>query len=709
MKWEVTINASDKQPWVNLDDLKDEYGHDILGYATALPKYSKLNGDYYNMPDTLPSNELGYWSSEVSNENGEFAEPIEIDFKFARPKTSKGVRFVFNQLSGDYCSELHIDWYRNGEKVTEDDYYPNAVTYTCQAEISSWDEIRVFFKKTSKPYRYLFISMFDNYALSDTEGLKIIYNDIAVGSKGLVTPSSTNKVTYCDLDLLKDESTIMPSIGLLLPRYSKLDGNYENTSDINTEGIAYMSSSISDQNGDFATPYPSLVFDFSEKISSVGITLVANNHSGDYCSHVKVHWYADDEELAIKEFYPNDVSFFCYNRVDYYDQIVVEFLETSKPYRNAFVTSVLFGVNRIYYEEDIVDCNCYMEISPISDELSINTLDFSIRKEDDFVFDFQKRQLVQLYFDQQIYGNFYLKSGKKTNITTHSISCEDVISILDTNSFPGGLYNGIKASELIAQILSNEELEYYVDDELVNKLVYGYIPYGSKREALAMICFAIGGIVDTSFDERLFVYPLHTEKERDISTSSIYYSPALSIDNDDVVTGVNLTVHKYVALSTDDSKQELFNDVLNGESFLTFSEPYHDYSITGGTITVSGVNYCKITGTGGTVVLSGYSYSHEEQIVTMENANITRNKKYVDVTDVTTITTENASEVLSRLYNYYTNSESVSSTILMGRNEIGSVVEIDTEFDGKRKGIIQSADLSFTSEVKGAVVIKCLS
>ena len=44
----------------------------------------------------------------------------------------------------------------------------------------------------------------------------------------------------------------------------------------------------------------------------------------------------------------------------------------------------------------------------------------------------------------------------------------------------------------------------------------------------------------------------------------------------------------------------------------------------------------------------------------------------------------------------------------MGRNEIGSVVEIDTEFDGKRKGIIQSAQLSFTSEVKGDIEIKCL-
>ena len=106
--------------------------------------------------------------------------------------------------------------------------------------------------------------------------------------------------------------------------------------------------------------------------------------------------------------------------------------------------------------------------------------------------------------------------------------------------------------------------------------------------------------------------------------------------------------------------------------------------------------------------MTGFEYSDETQVLTMDNANIYRNKKYVEVKDVTTITSENASEILRRIYDYYTQNESVSATILMGRNEIGSVVEIDTEFDGKRKGIIQSAQLSFTSEVKGDIEIKCL-
>lgn len=35
MIWEVTVSANDKQPFVNLDDLKDEYGHDTKSYKSV--------------------------------------------------------------------------------------------------------------------------------------------------------------------------------------------------------------------------------------------------------------------------------------------------------------------------------------------------------------------------------------------------------------------------------------------------------------------------------------------------------------------------------------------------------------------------------------------------------------------------------------------------------------------------------------------------
>lgn len=705
MIWEVTVSANDKQPFVNLDDLKDEYGHDTKSYALCLPKYSKLNGDYTNTPNVMPTVGTGYMSTKISNENGLFSTPVWIDFKFARPKTSKGIKFVFNTLSGDYCSDLVIEWYRLNELVDTKEFYPTSSEYVCVNSVGQWDEVKVYFKNTSKPYRYLWVSLFDNSALTQTEGLRIIYNDLAVGSENIVSASSTNKKSYSNLKLLTAENSEIPKVAFLLPRYSKLDGNYANTADISKEGISYISESISDDKCNFASN-PVVTFSFTEKISSVGLTLTFNNHSGDYCSDLLINWYANNQVIATKEYYLNDYSYFCYNVVDYYDKVTIEFKKTSKPFRNIFLASVLFGVKRIYTEKDIIDCNCFMEISPISDELSINTLSFDVRKEDDYEFDFQKRQLIQLYFDQQIYGNFYLKSGKKSNAYTHTISAEDVVSILDTNSYVGGIFNGQTAKEVIDDIFKGETFQYYIDDELQNKKVYGYLPYDSKRKCLALVCFAIGGIVDTSFDERLFIYPLNTTKERDIKLSSIYSSNGLSIKNDDIVTGVNLTVHKYVA--SKERSTELYKDVLNGEATIIFNTPYHSLTITGGTISKSGPNYAVIKGTGAQVILTGFEYSDETQVLTMDNANIYRNKKYVEVKDVTTITSENASEILSRIYDYYTQNESVSATILMGRNEIGSVVEIDTEFDGKRKGIIQSAQLSFTSEVKGDIEIKCL-
>ena len=709
MRWEVTVKANDKQPFVNLDDLKDEYGHDQLGYAFCLPNYAKLDGSYYNMPNILPSSGLGFTSSIISNENGVFDTPIEIVFKFARPKTSDGVRFVFNRLSNDYCNDLHLDWKKNNEVVYSADYQPDNYDYTCQGDVGSWDELVAIFKGTNKPNRYLFISLFDNYALSQSEGLKIIYKDLAVSNSSSIKPSANDCTSFSHLEKLKDEATLTPGVGFLLPRYSKLDGNFKNTSNINNEGFAYVSNEISDSKGAFKeTKHPSLTFDFDEKISSIGITLTFNTFTGDYCDHLTIEWYKDGEMISTKDFNPDDKAYFCFNRVDYYNKIIIKFKHTSKPYRNIFVSSVLLGVNRIYYEKDIVDCNCFMDISPISEELSINTLEFNVRKKDDYPFDFQKRQLIQLFFDKQIFGNFYLKSGAKKNKNEHSIVSEDAISILDTNDFVGGIYDGTLVTQVIADIFNKEEISYYVDDELSNKKIYGYIPYCTKREALALVCFSIGAIVNTSFDDRVFIYPLRTEKERNISLSEIYSQPSLSVEHEDVVTGINLTVHSYSKVIDDNLKQELFNEVLNGETMLTFDGPQHTFEIVGGTISNSGPNFCVIKGTGAQVKLTGYSYNHQTQVITMENKDVTRNKKYVDVEDVTTVTSSNASDILNRLYSYYSNSEKVTATILMGENEVGSVIDIDTEFDGIKSGIIKSADLSFTSEVKGAIEVKCL-
>ncbi|MBT9812903.1 hypothetical protein GPL26_25315, partial [Enterocloster citroniae] len=126
--------------------------------------------------------------------------------------------------------------------------------------------------------------------------------------------------------------------------------------------------------------------------SSVGITLTFNDYSGDYCSEVNIKWYRDDTLLANQNYYPDTYNYFCYGIVDYYNKVVITFLETSKPYRNVFLTGITWGLIRIFKDDEIEDINCLMELNPISEEVSINTMDYTIRSKSEYAFEFQKKQ-----------------------------------------------------------------------------------------------------------------------------------------------------------------------------------------------------------------------------------------------------------------------------------------------------------------------------
>ena len=177
----------------------------------------------------------------------------------------------------------------------------------------------------------------------------------------------------------------------------------------------------------------------------------------------------------------------------------------------------------------------------------------------------------------------------------------------------------------------------------------------------------------------------------------------LSIDHSEYVTGIRLYVHDYVPI---EDSEELYNETLNGTVEVEFSEPHHDLQITGGTITAQGSNYAEITGTGGNVTLTGKKYDHRENVILKENQNISRNKNIYEVKDATLVTASNAQEVLDRVYEYYQNNESVSCRVLMDEEQLGDVVEVDTDFDGKRVGTITKVEPTFTRTMTAEVTIK---
>lgn len=570
------------------------------------------------------------------------------------------------------------------------------------------------------------------------EGLKIVYDDIAPYAKENSHPQIIKTGLYPhkglypgkglypqktiirkELPELRRDDLIYPGYALCYPRFSLLNGNYINYPD-SPQDYGYISDEWTDENGDFDyiytrqglnphiglypriflypskrsetyMDYPALTVIFNRKFTSVGIFLTFNTLSGDYATSLNIKWYSENQLISDMDFEPDEVRYFCNNYVRLYDKIVITFKKTSKPYRPVFLTRIDYGIYRDFFDDELLETDCLQEINAISENISINTLSFTVRTKSSIPFDLQKKQRLVLYFNNKLIGNFYLKNGVRKNRWDYYMDSHDAVGVLDGNEYVGGIYTGQKVPDIMREIFTGEDFGYRVDDAYHNTQLYGYIPYTTKRNALQQIAFAIGAIVDTSNIETVAIYPQQTEVTGHFNEDNTF--EGLTLEHSDIVTGIRLTVHSY---QESQEVAELYNDTLNGTAEIVFSEPYHGLSVTGGTIIKSGHNYAVISGTGGVTVLSGKKYTHLTRQITKENPDIVFNKNIKEVTDATLIHSGNAAQALDRIYAYYQRAESVVGDVLLEDKVIGQVLEADTGYDGKRTGTLESIDYSFS-------------
>lgn len=687
MKWDVRVETNGQQPYSSVDDLSS-LEQNMPPFAYCLPRYAKMDGTYSNTPDMVEQGQKGYISTALSGPGGVFETPPMIIVTFDRLKTSNGVSVVCNRTSGDYASKLKIAWYKDSGLVQEQDFSPDGVEYFCRAKVPLFNQLVITFLETNRPYRYLWLSVLKNQRMTDAGGLKIVYDDIALGAAEDNEVISDDKDYYVDLQDLK-AGVEFPDYAMCLPRYAKMDGGYINAPDA-LDDMGYVSDSISDRNGIFANP-PALIFTFGQNYSSVGITLAFNDYSGDYCSKVNIRWYRDDTLLADRIYHPDAGSYFCYGIVDYYNKVVITFQETSKPYRNVFLTGITWGLIRVFKDNEIDDISCLMELNPISEEVSINTMDYTIRSKSEYAFEFQKRQKQTLYFDEAILGIFYLKDGKQLGAKRYSVETQDAVGILDNNQFMGGVYDDALVSDILASIMAGEGITYFLDDSYVDARVSGYLPICTKRVALQQLAFAIGALVDTSYDRQLYIYPQQTEVTSEFTARDIRLG--LLVEHSDIITGIRLYVHSYTQGT---ESVQLYKGTLNGNTKIEFSEPYYGLSVTGGTLGEHGDNYACITGTGNEVVLTGLKYNHSTAMLLKENPKITQNKNIAEVKEATLVTVSNAQAVLDRVYRYYSNNESIGFRAAINDQELGERVNVATGFRGTMTGNVTKLDFKFS-------------
>ena len=546
----------------------------------------------------------------------------------------------------------------------------------------------------------------------------ISFGLIDVTAKPDTTVTASDKQSFIDVqDLALDGVCPAPS-ATLEKDYWKLDGSYEPFPDSpqNTSwGI--WSNSMSDENGIFSVP-PVIELSFQNVHKTAGLTFEFCPYGNNYCNHMLIQWYLDDAVIKEAEFYP--AAWRCEYRCTFekYNKLIITFYSTNKPYRYLKVQNIQHGINEYFSEDEIETASVLEEVDISALELSVNTLEFRLRTaNDDFdIFNpkglynlLQKKQqlCVEGYVDGGLinFGYFYLDNWNDDEGETE-LTAQDAIGIMSNTTFKGNIYEGVKALNVIDEIMNDAGFGYSVDSRIGDMKISGWLPICTHREALQQVAFALGAYVDTSrggmvrisfgADEDV-IYNIGMDRKAVGSSATLK----------EYISGVSITEHSYVLGTT---VEELYKgNLYAGDNEITFSEPSVVTAVSGGTLKESGVNYCIVNMTAdGEVIVKGKKYTDNTSVITVNADTVAAGEKenIKTVTDATLINNKNSLYVAQMLLNSYQKRIEQNLSFVLNRETVGSNASVEVYKDYFKNAVITKLETDLVNGfVTKAVVI----
>ena len=530
--------------------------------------------------------------------------------------------------------------------------------------------------------------------------LSLTYSDIAVGADGAFIPTATGATSYSDPSLLTSADTKTAANPCEL--YSVLlDSSLCIAA--NDEQYALVSSAVSDTSGDLPTGVV-LTLTASGQYTSQGITIIFDELSGRYASSLNIAWYRGATQLATKDFAPDSPNYFCVNKVENYDKLVITFTSVNMPENRLYVNGILFGTIRRFGRDELENFSLLQELDPVSETIAISTVGFTLKKKSDIDFIFQEKQPVSVYFDDKLVQTSFITHYERNSDRSYDIESEDWISILDDSPCNGGMFTAKNANALISEIMTPLGVDYELDSALQSATITGYIPICSCREALNQIAFALGAAVSTSYSDKVRIFELDETLAGTLNDINTFTGQSTSFR--DKLTELRLIAYSY-GESTDGYTAYKAEESGTGNGIVvTFPEPLHTLSITNGTIISFNANQAVINASAN-CVLSGKKYDKTQTVITKRNPLILANDKenVIELNDFTLVNRTNADAIATAAYNYYSAGREISERILAGSFKVGDKVTQEYDYMDDVTGRITSMKFNLSGNAKVAEVV----
>lgn len=516
--------------------------------------------------------------------------------------------------------------------------------------------------------------------------LEINYTDAPEGAQENMTAAGEGNV-------LSDVSLI--SVGVqdapwatLEPGVWRLDGTRKIMPDEPKAGFWSAERSVDD--GFFEEP-PEITLSFSVPYTATGLTFLFSPSTEQWCSQIHVTWYNGQTLLTEGDFYPDSAEWTLVEPVESFDKIEIKLISTNHPGQFAKIQKISVGQTIIFSADEIESARLSCESDHSLCTIPVDTMRLEIYDRKDRTLLPQENQRIEIIKDGSLKASHYISGSTRMATHKYEISAQSAIGLLN-DEFLGGMYTEKPVTELLTEILG--EWEYELDSQFSGMTVSGYLPVSTQRNALQQVAFAIGALVTTQGSQVIRLIPIPKNAVTGFGKADIFLGG--SVKSAPRIARVEVLAHSY---SADETEEVLMREEeVSGEDVLfTFAAPHHSYTITGGTITSSDVNWVKITADG-PVTLSGKIYVHNTVSHIKRNPAATAKERgnYVSVTNATLINYNNVQKALERLYTAKQNRQTVSQDAIISIQKAGDIVSSLTPWGTIVCGYISSLDSILT-------------
>lgn len=494
---------------------------------------------------------------------------------------------------------------------------------------------------------------------------------------------------FTNFEILRNDAFSPGKLATLEQNNWILDGNSSLAAN-NIEGASFgiLSQSVSDAAGQLSGV--TVAASFTQPHTSAGITIKGDVNTLSWASHVNIQWLGlGGDVMQDIDFYPDEVDYFCETMVEGYYGLLIVFIETNKPFSFSRLNGLRYGMEYIFEESELQTANIVKELSPISECLTSGELNFTaVPKSSRFDLlnpsgafgALQTGQALEVFtvvndIQTQI-GHYYLDEWNSDGKIKLTIRAIDVVGMLVKQQSDGGMFDAVPIESVINGVFGAlNGVRFAIDLDVQSAVLSGWLPISDYREILQNILFAIGAVAVVLPDGSIRIKAMHDEIVSTFDSSRKFISQNIEQRKD--ITDAEVVALSYVP---GDEIVELLNDTFEpGDYTISFSEPMHGLTITGGIFTQEHVNLASFSVvSNGDVLISGKTYDVTEKSYRVKRTTPLAGgaRAQIAAKGVPTMSDIAAQKIAQNVYEYYTKPKRISFSAILQNEDIGDMVRV---------------------------------